>query len=62
MAPEVLEGATEFTAFAFRQIDIYAAALVLWECIARTRLPPPSLPPDAYKLPFEVPTHLLHRL
>ncbi|VDM38765.1 unnamed protein product [Toxocara canis] len=27
MSPEVLEGATEFTAFAFRQIDVYAAAL-----------------------------------
>lgn len=36
MSPEVLEGATEFSAFAFRQIDVYAAALVLWEVIKRT--------------------------
>lgn len=36
MSPEVLEGATEFTAFAFRQIDVYAAALVLWEILSRT--------------------------
>lgn len=38
MSPEVLEGATEFTAFAFRQIDVYAAALVLWEILSRTAL------------------------
>uniref|UniRef100_A0A915BZU0 Serine/threonine-protein kinase receptor n=2 Tax=Parascaris univalens TaxID=6257 RepID=A0A915BZU0_PARUN len=36
MSPEVLEGATEFTAFAFRQIDVYAAALVIWEVLSRT--------------------------
>ncbi len=36
MAPEVLEGATEFSAFAFRQIDVYAAALILWELMSRT--------------------------
>lgn len=35
MAPEVLEGATEFSAFAFKQIDVYAAALVLWEVLSR---------------------------
>lgn len=35
MAPEVLEGATEFSAFAFRQIDVYAAALVVWEVVSR---------------------------
>lgn len=38
MSPEVLEGATEFTAFAFRQIDVYAAALVLWEILSRTAM------------------------
>lgn len=38
MSPEVLEGATEFTAFAFRQIDVYAAALVIWEILSRTVL------------------------
>lgn len=52
MAPEVLEGATEFSAFAFRQIDVYAAALIIWECLCRTRLGL-SGPPEAYKLPFE---------
>lgn len=36
MSPEILEGATEFTAFAFRQIDVYAAALVVWEALLRT--------------------------
>lgn len=35
MAPEVLEGAMEFSAFAFKQIDVYAAALVLWELMSR---------------------------
>uniref|UniRef100_A0A1I8B446 Serine/threonine-protein kinase receptor n=1 Tax=Meloidogyne hapla TaxID=6305 RepID=A0A1I8B446_MELHA len=36
MSPEVLEGATEFTSFAFQQIDVYAAALVIWEVLSRT--------------------------
>lgn len=36
MSPEVLEGATEFTSFAFQQIDVYAAALVIWEILSRT--------------------------
>uniref|UniRef100_A0A914S367 receptor protein serine/threonine kinase n=1 Tax=Parascaris equorum TaxID=6256 RepID=A0A914S367_PAREQ len=35
MSPEVLEGATEFTAFAFRQIDVYAAALKIRPRIRR---------------------------
>lgn len=44
MAPEVLEGATEFTSFAFQQIDVYAAALVMWEVLNRTEiLPCPGL-------------------
>ena len=38
MAPEVLERATEFSAFAFRQIDVYACSLVLWEIVSRTQL------------------------
>lgn len=38
MSPEVLEGATEFSSFAFQQIDVYAAALVIWEIISRTAL------------------------
>lgn len=39
MAPEVLEGATEFSAFAFQQIDVYAAGLVMWEILSRTQVP-----------------------
>jgi len=39
MAPELLEGATDFTSFAFQQIDVYAAALVLWEVLSRTVIP-----------------------
>uniref|UniRef100_A0A7E4VZH4 Serine/threonine-protein kinase receptor n=1 Tax=Panagrellus redivivus TaxID=6233 RepID=A0A7E4VZH4_PANRE len=38
MAPEVLEGATEFTQFAFQQIDVYAAGLVMWEILDRTEI------------------------
>ncbi|KAK0417689.1 hypothetical protein QR680_013150 [Steinernema hermaphroditum] len=38
MSPEVLEGATEFTPMAFRQVDVYAAGLVIWEVLSRTRL------------------------
>jgi hypothetical protein len=39
MSPEVLEGATEFSGFAFQQIDVYAASLVIWEILSRTRVP-----------------------
>jgi serine/threonine protein kinase len=39
MSPEVLEGATEFSGFAFQQIDVYAASLVTWEILSRTRVP-----------------------
>jgi hypothetical protein len=39
MSPELLEGATEFSSFAFQQIDVYAAALVIWETLSRTTLP-----------------------
>lgn len=35
MSPELLEGAMEFTNFAFQQIDVYAAGLVLWEILTR---------------------------
>lgn len=52
MAPEVLEGATEFSAVAFRQIDVYAAALVLWEILSRTHVAPGERV-DEYRLPFE---------
>lgn len=39
MSPELLEGATEFSSFAFQQIDVYAAALVVWEILFRTQIP-----------------------
>lgn len=62
MSPEVLEGATEFSVCAFRQIDVYAAALVLWEVrcrsfvksqmTSRTRFEGDSSLP-CYRLPYE---------
>lgn len=39
MSPELLEGAMEFSSFAFQQTDVYAASLVLWELLSRTCLP-----------------------
>lgn len=38
MAPEVLEGAITFTKESFLRIDIYAAALVLWELLTRCEI------------------------
>lgn len=38
MAPEVLEVATDQSAFAYRQIDVYATSLIIWELISRCRL------------------------
>lgn len=35
MAPEVLDGAISFTKDSFLRIDVYAAALVLWELLSR---------------------------
>lgn len=52
MSPEVLEGATEFSAFAFRQIDVYAAALVLWEILKRTVINDDD-EAEQYRMPFE---------
>uniref|UniRef100_A0A1I8EL80 receptor protein serine/threonine kinase n=1 Tax=Wuchereria bancrofti TaxID=6293 RepID=A0A1I8EL80_WUCBA len=52
MSPEVLEGATEFTAFAFRQIDVYAAALVLWEILSRTSMDKDDIVGE-YERPYE---------
>lgn len=51
MAPEVLEGAINFSRDAFLRIDMYACGLVLWEIATRcTVLETPS----EYKLPFEM--------
>lgn len=39
MSPELLEGAIEFSSFAFQQTDVYAASLVLWELLSRCCIP-----------------------
>lgn len=55
MSPEVLEGATEFSVAAFRQADVYATALVMWEIMSRTEAVPGEEIGE-YKLPYEVET------
>jgi len=50
MAPEVLEGAINFSRDAFLRIDMYACGLVLWEVATRCRDVGAA---SAYKLPFE---------
>uniref|UniRef100_A0A1I7X573 Serine/threonine-protein kinase receptor n=1 Tax=Heterorhabditis bacteriophora TaxID=37862 RepID=A0A1I7X573_HETBA len=52
MAPEVLEGATEFTVAAFRQIDVYAISLVMWEVLSRTETNLNDKVED-YRVPFD---------
>lgn len=51
MAPEVLEGAINFSKEAFLRIDMYACGLVLWELVSRTYVE--NGPVSEYKLPFE---------
>lgn len=51
MAPEVLEGAINFTRDAFLRIDVYACALVLWELVSRCTVHNGNV--DEYMLPFE---------
>ncbi|CAH1114238.1 unnamed protein product [Psylliodes chrysocephalus] len=51
MAPEVLEGAINFTQDAFLRIDMYACGLVLWELVARCTAQDGPIP--EYRLPFE---------
>ncbi len=57
MAPEVLEGAINFTRDAFLKIDMYACGLVLWELASRCNLSGGQMAPNSnemdYKLPFE---------
>lgn len=50
MAPEVLEGAINFSRDAFLRIDMYACGLVLWEIATRCTV---VETPSDYKLPFE---------
>lgn len=51
MAPEVLEGAINFSRDAFLRIDMYACGLVLWELATRCTAQQGAVP--NYKLPFE---------
>ncbi|GAB0092423.1 Serine/threonine-protein kinase receptor [Sergentomyia squamirostris] len=51
MAPEVLEGAINFTRDAFLRIDVYACGLVLWELVSRCSAHGGPVP--EYTLPFE---------
>ncbi|CAH2002857.1 unnamed protein product, partial [Acanthoscelides obtectus] len=51
MAPEVLEGAINFTSDAFLRIDMYACGLVLWELASRCTAQDGPVP--EYRLPFE---------
>ena len=51
MAPEVLEGAINFSRDAFLRIDMYACGLVLWELL--TRCSAQDGPIGEYQLPFE---------
>ncbi|XP_026823460.1 activin receptor type-2B isoform X1 [Rhopalosiphum maidis] len=51
MAPEVLEGAINFSRDAFLRIDMYACGLVLWELATRCTAQQGPIPD--YRLPFE---------
>jgi serine/threonine protein kinase len=51
MAPEILERAIAFNRDAFLRIDVYAFALVMWECLTRCKDLPGGAAP--YKLPYE---------
>ncbi|XKL67279.1 hypothetical protein PGB90_002770 [Kerria lacca] len=51
MAPEVLDGAINFTTESFLRIDMYAFGLVLWELVSRCLFNQESV--QDYKLPFE---------
>lgn len=51
MAPEVLEGAINFTRDAFLRIDVYACGLVIWELVSRCTAHEGTV--GEYKLPFE---------
>ncbi|TRY76641.1 hypothetical protein TCAL_08787 [Tigriopus californicus] len=52
MAPEVLEGAINFSRDSFLRIDMYACGLVLWELASRCQMSG-GIVPKEYKAPFE---------
>lgn len=52
MAPEILEGAINFTRDAFLRIDVYACGLVLWELVSRCTAHGGLV--EEYRLPFEM--------
>lgn len=52
MAPEILEGAINFTRDAFLRIDVYACGLVLWELVSRCTTHGGIV--SDYTLPFEI--------
>uniref|UniRef100_A0A336LB80 Serine/threonine-protein kinase receptor n=1 Tax=Culicoides sonorensis TaxID=179676 RepID=A0A336LB80_CULSO len=52
MAPEILEGAINFTRDAFLRIDVYACGLVLWELVSRCTSHGGIV--SDYTLPFEI--------
>lgn len=52
MAPEVLEGAINFSRDSFLRIDMYACGLVLWELASRCQMSGGTTPKE-YKAPFE---------
>lgn len=53
MAPEVLEGAINFSRDSFLRIDMYACGLVLWEIVSRCTVVSND---TVYRLPFEAET------
>lgn len=63
MAPEVLDGAIQFTRDAFLRIDVYALGLVIWELMTRAHRPGDPIEVDegnegvnripSYMAPFE---------
>ncbi|BHF67615.1 hypothetical protein SprV_0301064200 [Sparganum proliferum] len=55
MAPEVLDGAIQFTRDAFLRIDVYALGLVIWELMTRCRTSQPSLDDDQPLPPYLAP-------
>ena len=64
MAPEVSEGAINFSRDAFLRIDMYACGLVLWElasrCTAGLGSPPPPPPPALQHNNCHQPTYFNH--